>query len=172
MNAVHVKSGYSIFCFLPIVPCAVPRFIYFTSFKHYSEDRIFNFLLIFSIELISLVSNVFTNKNKSNFHSNSENQEVCALNLIHIKIPCVMQKMVAYWIWKLPWALTFPFHGKVPCVSINPYRAAVTVQHVLVFLNIMSQKPALMPCKRYLLEIRNDSLLLTRVQTSWWRWAR
>lgn len=98
VNAVHVKSSYSIFCFLPFVHCVVPCFIYFTSFKHYSEDRIINFLLIFSVELISLVSNGFTNNNKCNFHSNSEKQGVCALNLVHIKLPCVMQKLIACWI--------------------------------------------------------------------------
>lgn len=58
------------------------------------EDRIINFLLIFSMEFISLVSNGFTNNNKPDFHSNSEKQGVCALNLVHIKIPCVMQKIL------------------------------------------------------------------------------
>lgn len=38
---------------------------------------------------------------------------------------------------------------KVPCVSINPHRAAVTLQDI--FLNIT--EPVLMPFKRYFLEM-------------------
>lgn len=64
--------------------------------------------------------------------------------------------------------MTFRFHGNVPCVSVDPYKAAVKLQDVLIFLNIIPQKPALMPFKRHLLEIRNDFLLLTWVQASRW----
>lgn len=62
--------------------------------------------------------------------------------------------------WKLPWAETFPSRGKVLCLSINPYRAAEMLQDVLVFLNVMPQKPAIMPFKNHLLGTRSDFLLL------------
>lgn len=56
----------------------VPGFIYFTSLKHYTDDRVFNFLF-FSIGLILLVSNGLTNnKKKPHFHSKSEGPSVGA----------------------------------------------------------------------------------------------
>lgn len=56
----HSTSNYSSFCFFVIVQRMVPCHI----FKFCSEDRIFYFLLGFSVVLITTVSECFTNLNE------------------------------------------------------------------------------------------------------------
>lgn len=52
---VHIMSNYSIFCFLLIFQRATRGLIYSTLFKPFSQDRIVNFLLSFSLVLITTV---------------------------------------------------------------------------------------------------------------------